>query len=354
MSSINPTIEVRADERLDKDRLLNFLDDHFDELEGPMEISQFPSGRSNLTYLLAFPSRHFVLRRPPHGTKAKSAHDMLREFTFMRALKPQFDTVPEVYLHCAETHIMGSEFFVMEAVPGELIHEAIPTTWNWNAEKTRAFCSSFWDRMIELHSLDLNSLELGGYARPSGYVERQVTGWNRRYANAQTPDAPDCGTIMDWLTASMPKEEEAAVLHNDFRIDNVILDASNPMEVRAVLDWEMAAVGNPLMDLGNSLAYWTEQADGQAALQAASQPSACEGMFSRQEVIHYYGSKTGRDVSQFRFYYVSGLFRLAAIIQQIYYRYYHGQTTDTRFDGWVREVWRLSDRCQKIIDGAQF
>lgn len=354
MTSINPTIAVRADEGLDKSRLLGFLRQHFSDLKKPLEVSQFPSGRSNLTYLLSFPNRHLVLRRPPHGTKAKTAHDMLREFTFMHALKPHFEALPQVFLHCSDSDVIGSEFFVMEAVPGELIHNVIPETWDWDSEDIRAFCLSFWDRLIALHSVNLQHLELGSYARPDGYVERQVKGWSKRYSNAQTPDAPNCDRLVRWLLERMPGDGKPAVLHNDFRIDNVILDARNPMQIRAVLDWEMAAVGNPLMDLGNSLAYWTEATDGEEALKAASQPSASPGMLTRQEVIDYYATQTGQDVGGIEFYYVYGLFRLAGIIQQIYYRYYHGQTSDPRFDGWVREVWRLVDRCEKVIAGDRF
>ena len=349
----NPTIEVRNGETFDVSSLASFLKTQFESLSEDLRVSQYPSGRSNLTYLLEFGERCLVMRRPPFGTKAKSAHDMYREFTVMRGLKSKFGSVPEAFLYCADESIIGTDFIIMEKVNGALVGREFPPDWEWGKSEVRQFCVGFWDRMVRLHSLNYSGVGMGELGKPIGYVERQIRGWNRRYSKARTPDAPSCEKIMSWLEERIVDDGDACVLHNDYRIDNVILDACERFRIAAVLDWEMAAVGNPLMDLGNSLAYWTEPSDSAEARKAASQPSDAPGMLSRREIIEHYGQRTGRDVSEFEFYYVYGLFRLASIIQQIYFRYYHKQTSDERFAGWVTEVHRLAVQCEEVMDGRE-
>ena len=347
----NPTIGIRSGETFDTVSLVSFLKSHFDDLSDEVRVSQYPNGRSNLTYLLEFRGRNLVLRRPPFGTKAKSAHDMSREFTVMRGLKSSFGSVPRVHLYCDDEGVIGTDFIIMEEVKGTLVGKTFPKDWAWGEVENRQFCIGFWDRLIALHSFAYTDVGLSELGRPEGYVERQIRGWNRRFTKARTPDAPSCERVMAWLDERIVKEGGACVLHNDYRMDNVMLDSNDPFKIVAVLDWEMAAVGNPLMDLGNSLAYWTERSDSAEASRAASQPSDALGMLSRSEIIAYYGRQTGRDVSHFSFYYVYGLFRLACIIQQIYYRFYHKQTTDERFAGWVSEVHRLAALCEEVMEG---
>ncbi|MDA7510727.1 phosphotransferase family protein [bacterium] len=350
---VNPTIEVRNGESFDVSSLVSFLNTQFDSLSEDVRVSQYPSGRSNLTYLLEFSGRSLVMRRPPFGTKAKTAHDMSREFTVMSGLKSQFGSVPEVFLYCADESVIGADFIIMEKVDGALLGREFSTDWGWGKSEARQFCVGFWDRMVALHSLKYSDVGMGELGKPFGYVERQIRGWNRRFTKARTSDAPSCEKIMAWLEERIGEDGEACVLHNDYRIDNVILDSNDRFRIAAVLDWEMAAVGNPLMDLGNSLAYWTEPSDSVEARKASSQPSDAPGMLTRKEIIEHYGRRTGRDVSEFSFYYVYGLFRLACIIQQIYYRYYHKQTSDERFAGWVSEVHRLAVQCEEVMDGKE-
>lgn len=354
MRDLNPTTSVRPGEAFPVEHFVDYVRERVPGCDGDLIISQFPNGKSNLTYRLAFDDRTLVLRRPPLGTKAKSAHDMGREFRVMAAIKPYFEPVPQVYCHCADEGLIGSEFFLMEDVPGYAVGRRFPREWDWGRSEHHQFCRHFWDGLIALHTLDCHSHGLDHLGRPEGYEARQILGWNKRYRNAVTPDVADGEDVMTWLENRIPTEAKPAIVHNDYRIDNLILSPTDPSQVAAVIDWEMATVGNPLMDLGNSLAYWTEAADDDADVGVVSQPSDEVGMFTRRDVLAYYEEKTGRDLSQFEFYYVAGLFRLAGIVQQIYYRFYHGQTEDKRFATMGATVCRLLTRCQHVMSGGAF
>ncbi len=330
--SANPTSDVRAGEELDIAAVDAVLKSAVAGLKGTPVLTQYASGASNLTYALDYPDRRLVLRRPPFGTKPKSGHDMHREYKIMTALKPVYGAVPKTLYYTDDNAVIGAEFYVMERVEGHLIHTKIPKEWQWGEDQTRKLCLAFFDKLIELHKVDYKAIGLENFGRPTGYVERQILGWNRRYEKAMTPDVDAFEDVRDWLDAKRPKSEKGAgLLHGDFRIDNLILDKADPTKINAILDWEISALGDPLMDLGNTLAYWIE-ADDPPAIQALTrQPSAAPGMLSRKEILSYYGQKTGTDIRDFNFYYVYGVFRLAVILQQIYYRYYHGQTKDERF-----------------------
>lgn len=329
----NPTIALREGEAFDLQAVDTILKQVIEGLSGEPTLKQYASGASNLTYALDYPERRLVLRRPPFGTKPKSGHDMHREYRIMTALKPVYSAVPKtLYYVNSEESVLGAEFYVMERVEGHLIHTKIPTEWNWSQNETRKLCHNFFDKLIALHQVDYKAIGLSDFGRPEGYVERQILGWNKRYEKAHTPDVDGFEDVRDWLDANRPATEKgAAILHGDYRIDNLILDLKDPTQINAILDWEISALGDPLMDLGNTLAYWI-QADDPAPMQALSrQPSGAPGMLTRQEILRYYADKTGADISNFHFYYVYGIFRLAVILQQIYYRYYHGQTKDERF-----------------------
>ncbi len=335
----NPTIDIREGESLDVAAVDAVLKQAIDGLSGTPKLKQYASGASNLTYALDYPDRRLVLRRPPFGTRPKSGHDMHREYRIMTGLKPVFPAVPETLYYTNDESIIGAEFYVMERVEGHLIHTSIPSDWGWGEVQTRKLCLNFFDKLIELHGVDYDAIGLSGFGKPDGYVERQILGWNNRYERAWTEDVDKFEDVRDWLDANRPKTEKgAAILHGDYRIDNLILDEHDPTQINAILDWEISALGDPLMDLGNTLAYWIER-DDPAPMQALSrQPSAAPGMMTRREILKYYADKTGADVSNFHFYYVYGVFRLAVILQQIYYRYYHGQTKDKRFAAYGKMV----------------
>ena len=328
----NPTIDIRKGEGLDVDAIDAALKAAIDGLTGKPSVRQFPSGASNLTYAFDYPDRALVLRRPPFGNKPKSGHDMFREYRIMRDLKPVFSAVPETLFYTDDESIIGAEFYVMDRVDGHIIHKDIPPEWNWGEGETRALCETFFQKLVDLHMVDIDAAGLSDFGRPVGYVERQILGWNRRYEKSWTDDVEKFEDVQQWLVDNMPKRETGvSILHGDFRIDNCILNSDNPSQIDAILDWEISALGDPLMDLGNTLAYWIEADDPPQMQMMVRQPSTANGMMTRQGVLDFYAERTGADVSNFQFYYVYGLWRLAVIIQQIYARYKGGFTQDERF-----------------------
>ena len=343
-ASSNPTTPVRKGEDLDWPALDRHLRRVLPHLEGEVEVSQFAGGNSNLTYRLKYANDDLVVRRPPFGTKAKTAHSMIREYRVMNKLKPVYPSVPETLYYSDDESIIGSEFYVMRKVDGVLIRSQIPVEWNFTPGETRRFCSCFWEKLIELHQVDYLEAGLGDFGKPEGYVERQVLGWNRRFERAVTPDVDHFSAVRDWLVASMPEDSTRhSILHGDYRIDNVILDKDNPCNILAVLDWEICAVGDPLMDLGNSLAYWIQDDDPAELRHLVVQPSNAVGMLTRKEILSLYQERTGIDTSHFTFYLVYGYWRLAVILQHIYFRYFHGQAQDTRFKTFGKSAQQLGE-----------
>lgn len=339
---------VREGEELDVARIDAFLKGTAAgaALSGEPLVRQFAGGASNLTYLLSYPERDLILRRPPFGHKARSAHDMMREARVMQALRPVYPYVPEVLAICDDHEVMGCDFFVMERIRGIIPRQDLPAGLSLSPEETRRLCLSVVDRLIELHSIDPSASGLESLGRGEGYVRRQIEGWSDRYRKVRTPDSADFETVMQWLAANMPAGETAIrVVHNDFRFDNVVLDQKEPSKVIGVLDWEMATLGDPLMDLGNSLAYWVQADDDPTFLALRRQPTHLPGMLTRAEVIAYYSQRTGLRAQDMRFYLVYGLFRLAVIVQQIYYRYAQGQTKNEQFAGFGKVARYLEKRC---------
>lgn len=350
MSLIDTAGAVRNGEALDAAVVGRYLKSQFPDLTGELRVGQFPGGASNLTYLLQYDNRELILRRPPFGKKAKSAHDMVREAQIMRALRPVYPYVPEVLAICQDAEVMGCDFYVMSRLVGLIPRQDFPPALGLTPEKTRELCESVIDRLIELHQVDVHKAGLESLGKGQGYVGRQVGGWSERYRNARTPDVGDFEEVMAWLQQKMPAADSATTLiHNDFRLDNVVLDPDQPSRVIGVLDWEMATLGDPLMDLGCALAYWVQADDDPFFQQMRRQPTSAPGMMTRAEVLAWYGKKTGYDVSHFDFYSIFGLFRLAVIMQQIYYRFYHGQTQDKRFAMFGPAVNYMEQRCKKLM-----
>ncbi|PID42343.1 MAG: phosphotransferase family protein [Gammaproteobacteria bacterium] len=349
MSSIDEAKSIREGEELDQVKVDAYLKSQIPGLVGELKVKQFPGGASNLTYLVSYDNRDMVLRRPPFGRIAKSAHDMIREANILKALKPVYPYVPEVLARCQDAEVMGCDFYVMERIVGMIPRQELPEGLDLSEADVRKLCLNVVDKLIDLHNVDYRQAGLDSIGKGGGYVKRQIEGWSDRYIKSKTEDATSFEGVMDWLKANMPEDVKTCVIHNDFRFDNVILNPDNPFEVIGVLDWEMATLGDPLMDLGNTLAYWVQADDVPEMQMMRRQPTHEKGMLTRKEVVDYYLEKTGLSVSSFDFYEIYGLFRLAVIIQQIYYRYYHGQTKDKRFAGFVHVARYLEKRCLGLI-----
>lgn len=353
MDLIDQPGAVRQGEELDTERLAACLRENIPGISGDLTIKQFPGGFSNLTYLLCMGGREMVLRRPPIGKKAKTAHDMGREYRILRALHPVFPCCPAPVLHCEDLSVMGSPFFVMERIPGIVIRKDLPEGLSFTPDRLRRLFENVFDLLVDLHGVDYRAIGLEDFGRPAGYVERQVTGWIGRYRAARTADVPDFEGVMAWLQERMPPDtDRPAIIHNDYRLDNLVLDPEDPLRIRGILDWEMATLGDPLMDLGNALAYWVQKGDNDGMQAIRFMPTHLEGSPTREEIFRRYGEKTGLDVTGYPFYHCFGLFRLAVIVQQIYYRFFHGQTADQRFKRLAFAVQVLDYTAREVIEKA--
>ena len=340
MSELTP---VRAEDSFDIAKVHNWLSKYISESELP-KVEQFRSGASNLTYLLTYPDRELVLRRPPVGTKAVSAHDMKREFLIQSRLKPGYDLVPKVIALCEDHELLGSDFYVMERIKGEIFRRDVPASLTKEDISIMATC--LVSGLAQLHSVD--SSVLAELNKGSGYVTRQVEGWSKRYRNALTDDVPDGEVVMNWLSKNKPEDVDSCIIHGDWRIDNLVFDLGQKKLV-GVLDWELATVGDPLMDLGSALAYWVDRDDDPEFASLRRQPSHLEGMPTRDEFIKKYLELSRRSCDDFTFYEVFGLFRLSVIIQQIWARYRAGQTSNPAFKGFGVGVNILINRAQGLI-----
>lgn len=352
-SLIDEPRSVRAEDALDVAALDAFLKARIPDLAGEPHIAQYPGGASNLTYLARYPNRDLIVRRPPFGKKAKSAHDVLREARILTALKPVYPSVPTVLAACDDGAVLGCDFYVMERLVGIILRRDLPPALGLSAERTRRLCCNMLDKLIELHAVDYRAAGLDHLGKGEGYVRRQVTGWSDRWQNARTDDVGAFEDVVGWLHDEMPERDVATcVIHNDFRFDNLVLAPDDPLRIVGVLDWEMATLGDPLMDLGGLIAYWVQADDEPGYVALRRQPTHAPGMLTRDEVMTYYAERTGWGAKSFDFYEVFGLFRLAVISQQIYWRYAHGQTTNPHFAAYGAAANFLGERCRRLIAGS--
>jgi aminoglycoside phosphotransferase (APT) family kinase protein len=342
---------VRQGEELNLDRLTPYLAAHLSGPDLPLVVQQFPHGHSNLTYLVPIGAQEWVLRRPPFGNVVKSAHDMGREFRILSRLSAAYPLAPAPALYCDDESVLGAPFYIMERRRGVILRRPPPPDRSMPAELVRELCESLADGLALLHAVDYRAAGLEDLGKPQGYVERQVTGWLRRYQDARTNEIPALERAALWLSENKPADcAQPTLVHNDFKFDNLVLDPSDLTRVVAVLDWEMATIGDPLMDLGTTLGYWVEAGDPAPLHHHVVGPTALPGSLSRRELVDRYGQQTGRDVSNVLFYYVFGLFKIAVIAQQIYARYVNGLTKDERFAGMIQMVAALGLGAARAID----
>jgi len=342
---------VRQGEELPVEALVAYLESHIPGLDPSLEVTQFPSGHSNLTYLLRAGDRELVLRRPPFGAKIKSAHDMGREYTILSHLVQVYPKVPRPLVYCKDDSVMGAPFYVMERIHGVILRGAIPDGLDLNVVTMHSLSENFIENLVQIHQVDVQAAGLSDLGHPEGYVKRQVEGWIRRYLNAQTDDIPDIHRAAKWLAENLPEESGGALIHNDYKYDNLVLDPQNLTEIIGVLDWEMATIGDPLMDLGTSLGYWIDPDDPPEMQALAFGLTTLPGNLSRIALAERYARRTGGDLSNLTFYYVYALFKIAGIVQQIYARYKAGYTQDERFAGLIYAVHVLGRMAVQAIAG---
>jgi aminoglycoside phosphotransferase (APT) family kinase protein len=339
---LDETRKVRKGEELDAERLASWLSANLPELAGVerFEIEQFPSGHSNLTYFLKAGERGYVLRRPPFGSKVKSAHDMGREYRVLSRLHAAYPPAPEP----------GAKFYLMRRLHGVILRKELPSGLELSPERIGELCNNLIDNLVRLHAVDYRAAGLADLGKPEGYVERQVRGWTERYTGSQTDEIESVISVAKWLAEHMPRDNPATLIHNDYKLDNVVLDPGEPTRIIGVLDWEMSTLGDPLMDLGTTLSYWVEADDSPQMQVVRWGPTAQPGALTRAELAARYAEQSGRDVSNVLFYYCFGLFKTAVVIQQIYYRYKQGLTKDERFAPLIHGVRILCDRAAEAIE----
>lgn len=325
---------VREGEELDAARLLTYLGEKMPGLEGALEVEQFPAGFSNLTYLLRVGGLEYVLRRPPVGAKVKTAHDMGREYRILTHLHPVYKKVPRPLVFCEDETVLGAPFYVMERVKGIILRARAPEGLELSPDVMRRLSETFIENLVEIHEVDYRAAGLGDLGQPKGYVSRQIEGWTRRYYNARTDDVPAVERLASWLSEHAPPDSSrSALIHNDYKFDNVVLSPLDLSEVLAVLDWEMATNGDPLMDFGTTLGYWVDADDPEEWQRFGFGLTTLPGSFSRRDVVEYYAKRSGLEIPEVVFYYAYGLLKIAVIVQQIYFRYKQGLTKDARFAG---------------------
>lgn len=354
-SDTNP---VRASEQLDWEALANYarenlaatLGDRFDRT-APMTVEQFPGGHSNLTYLLRFGDQEFAMRRPPFGPVPPRAHDMARECRILAAIHPVFPLAPRPFLLCEDQSIIGSTFYLMERRHGLVIRSDEPPELANNPAERRRVSQAVVDVLADLHLVDINTHGLEALGQPAGFVERQVRGWRKRWQGSETSDQPEMDALAQWLIDRLPPDPaRATLLHGDFKLDNVMLAAHDFGQLVAVFDWEMSTIGDPLVDLGILLAYWVHTvpaSQGDALASVAGRP----GWFSREELLERYAARTGSALAKIEFYEVFAVFKLAVVLQQIFYRYSRGQTDDPRFAGLDKRVTWLARIATALAEG---
>ncbi|MBX6353324.1 MAG: phosphotransferase family protein [Thermoflavifilum sp.] len=346
IETVKGTIPVRPGEDFDREAVLRYLQSqglvHGDE---PLKVVQFPTGASNLTYLIQSGDFVAVLRRPPFGPLPPKAHDMKRESALLSRLYPVFHKVPRPYAFCEDESVIGGPFYVMEYRPGVTLDTRFPDDIEPTPALCRAISETVIDTLAELHQVDYRAAGLAEFGKPEGFLERQVRGWIDRYHRSKTDDIPGADRLMAWLADHIPASPEATVIHNDYKLNNMLLDPSDLTRVVAIVDWEMATIGDPLFDLAVTLSYWIEPDDPPMFRQMMPTVTQLPGFYTREAFIHRYALRTGRTVDHFGYYQVFADFKLAVILQQIYFRWKRGQTQDPRFAG-------FGDRVKALMEHA--
>ena len=341
-------IPVRPDEKFDTTALAAYLVGRLPGSDSPLTVRQFGGGAANLTYLLDYGTAEYVLRRPPLGPVAASAHDMAREYRVLSVLHRAFPLAPRAFLFCDDTTIIGAPFFIMERRQGVVVRRTMPDAYAGVPDAARRMSEALIDALAAFHAVDYEALGLADLGKPEGFLARQIEGWYRRWQAAKTADLADMDAVYAWLRANRPAGAGVSLVHNDYKLDNAMLAAGDPGRVVAIFDWDMCTLGDPLADLGALLTYWTEPADPPYLQATAMMPLGQPGFLSRAELVARYAAKSGRAVNDIAFYHTLGLFRLTVIVAQIYIRYVRGQTQDPRFAAMEMMIPALARRAREL------
>lgn len=348
--------EVRDEDAFDVEVVAQWLRTNADDptgLDATPTVRQFSGGASNLTFLLSYPTRELILRHGPRGTKAKGAHDMGREYRIQSKLSSVLPYVAPMVAFCDDTSVLGAEFYAMGKIDGIIAGVEFPPGVSLSSRQAQQLCHNFIDVLVELHSVDPDKFGLADLGKGLGYVRRQVDGWTARWRNAHTDDAPDTDAAIAWIAENQPDDVANCVIHNDYKLDNVVLDETDPTRVIGILDWEMATLGDPLMDVAGSMAYWVQADDDEFSQAMRRVPTHVPGMLTRAEFVERYCARMGFEMTpdRWRWYEAFGLFRSGVIAQQIYYRYYHGQTTNEAYARLGVAVQVGAEKLNRLIAG---
>jgi aminoglycoside phosphotransferase (APT) family kinase protein len=342
---------VRPGEELDWAALAAHLREHVPELAGDFKVLQFPNGSANLTYLLDFGDRRVVLRRPPFGVLAPGAHDMRREYKALSRLWRYFDRAPRAFYLGEDHAVIGSDFLLVEYRSGAVIWGAVPPSMQVHADVGRRIGLAVVDAIAELHTVDPSACGLGDLGRPEGFVERQVAGWRKRWELAAPPAAEPLMTVVgDRLGEKQPRSGAAAVLHNDYKLDNCQFEPGNPDRVHSIFDWDMATLGDPLIDLGILLNYWPDPSDTPDDMPIYNPGMESIGLPTRVEVVERYASSTGFETSEVHWYEAFACWKTAVVLQQLHTRYLRGETSDERMATRGDAVSAQAGRAMTILD----
>jgi aminoglycoside phosphotransferase (APT) family kinase protein len=345
------TIPVRQDEHFDEQALASYLKGKLPGTENTLTVRQFGGGAANLTYLLDYATHQYVLRRPPLGPVAPTAHDMGREYKVLSVLHQAYPYAPQAYLYCEDVSVIGAPFFIMKRYEGVVVRNRIPEVYEVIPDAPQKMSQALIDALADFHAVDYKALGLEDLGKPEGFIQRQIEGWHRRWEAAKAEEVPEIDHLYAWLQDHQPHTQEITLVHNDFKLDNTMLDPADPGRVVAVFDWDMCTLGDPLSDLGALLTYWTEPSDG-PYMQAVAQtfmPIGDDRFLTRAELVNRYAARSGRDVTDIHFYHVLGMFRVIVIIAQIYIRYHRGQTQDERFASFGLLVKNLAKAAKAML-----
>lgn len=349
------TIPIREGEDFDHARLAAYLRGKLPGTERPLAVVQFAGGHANLTYLLRYGDAEYVLRRPPLGPVAPSSHDMGREFRVLSVLYRGYPVAPRAFVYCEDPAVIGAPFFIMERRRGVVVRRTMPARFGGgeDAAVNRRVSEVLIDTLADLHDVDAGAVGLGDLGKPDGFLRRQVDGWTGRYERAKTKEVPVVDEVVQWLRDNQPQSPAPTLLHNDWRLDNMMLDPADPGRCVAVFDWDMCTRGDPFADVGTLLSAWIEEGEATAGGAWVAMPSMTPGFLTRREAVERYGARRGVDVGSMPYYYVFGIFKIGVVLQQIYYRYHVGQTQDARFQPFEQAAellfWMAKQRSESLV-----